>query len=372
MLTPTQLDNLPNPILELYRAYEESIILDIARRLGKADMTEGAAWQMQRLTESGLIYDNALEELSRITGQSEDTLRQLFEQYGVKAMAFDDALYRAAGLNPLPLNLSPAMIAVLKIGLQKTNNLMHNLTLTTAITGQDAFINAADLAYMQVTTGSMSYLQAIRAAVKQVARDGLSVIAFSGRIDQLDVAMRRTVLTGVAQTVGQLQIARADEMGQDLVAVSAHAGARNHGEGPMNHESWQGRVYSRARHTEYADFVETTGYGSIVGLCGVNCRHSFYPFFEGLSENAYQQATLDEFAERTVKYNGKEYSFYDATQLQRRFEREIRQAKREAAAVEAAGLDATDEQRGVKAIQAQLRDFIKQTGLVRQPPREQI
>jgi hypothetical protein len=319
------------------------------------------------LTESGKVYEVALKELSQLTGRSETELRKAFEQAGVKALRFDDSIYRAAGLNPIPLNLSPAMLNVLLAGLRKTNAVMRNLTTTTALTGQEAFVSAADLAYMQVSSGVMSYDQAIRAGIKQVAGDGLSVIQYAGKTDQLDVAMRRTVLTGVGQTTGELQTARADELGCDLVQTSAHAGAR------PEHQLWQGKVFSRSgTNTQYPDFVSSTDYGSITGLGGINCRHSFFPFFEGISENAYSEATVNEMNDKTVKYQGKDVPMYDATQKQRLFEREIRKAKREASALEAAGLDATQENWGVRALQAQLRDFIKQTGLMRQPVREVI
>jgi len=366
---------MTDPIIELYRVYEESIINDIARRLAKnmGEPTETAAWQMQRLIESGKVYDHALTELSALTGQSQQVLRELFQQAGVRAMRFDDAIYKAAGLNPLPLNLSPAMILVLKEGLRKTNGIMHNLTLTTAISGQEAFVNAADLAYMQVTSGAFSYQQAIRQAVKQVAHDGLRVVEFARRTDQLDVSMRRAVLTGVAQTTSQMQIARMDELGVDLVQTSAHMGARNKGEGPQNHESWQGRVFSRlGNHSQYPDFVKTTGYGTGEGLSGWNCRHSFYGFFPGISENAYKEAILNDFSDKIVTYNEQEMSFYDATQLQRGFERQVRYFKRQANALDAAGLDNSVEVMKIKNYQARLRDFVRQTGLKRQPIREVI
>ena len=370
MLTASQFDSLLDPISELYERYNASVINDIARRLMKmgGSVTETAAWQMQRLVESGLTYQNAISEVAKLTGQSEEVLKQTFTEAGVKAMKFDDALYKAAGLNPLPLNLSPAMTQVLFAGLMKTNGVMRNLTMTTAIDAQNMFTSAADLAYLQVSSGAMSYDQAIRAAVKNMAAKGLSTIGYaSGRKDQLDVAMRRTVLTGVTQTTGQLQMTRADEMGQDLVQTSAHMGAR------PEHQEWQGKVFSRSGTSKtYPDFVSSTEYGSITGLCGINCRHSFYPFFEGLSENAYSQAALDEYADATVKYNGQDVPMYDATQMQRAIERKIRTAKREAGALDAAGLDNSVEKAKVKDLQAQMRDFVKQTGLRRQPMRESV
>jgi hypothetical protein len=360
--------------MELYERYTQSVINDIARRLAGLDFAKPtAAWQMQRLSESGKVYENILDELAKLTGKSETELKAMFEHAGVKAMRFDDAVYRTAGLEPLPLNLSPAMAQVLAAGLRKTQGVMKNLTMTTALDGQNAFLEAADLAYMQVSSGTMSYTDAIVAGVKKVAADGLSVIQFPGRRDQLDVAMRRTLLTGVNQTVGNLQIARADEMGQDLVAVSAHVGARNTGTGPANHESWQGKIYSRSgTHKKYKPFVETTGYGTGPGLCGWNCRHSFYPFFEGISENAYSKAELESYASKTVTYQGEKMSFYEATQKQRSIERKIRYWKRQEGALKAAGLDATQETAKVRQWQAEMRDFTKQTGLIRQGERERI
>jgi len=374
MLTDDQFDTLPQRILSLYAEYEDTVIRDIARRLAGIDYAlPTAAWQMQRLTESGRLYESILSELEVLSGKTKTELRAMFEGAGVKAIAFDDGIYKAAGLHPLPLNLSPAMAQVLEAGLRKTNNVMQNLTLTTASAGQDAFINAADLAYMQVSSGSFDYNSAIRQAVKSVADQGLEVINFSGRHDQLDVAMRRTVLTGVSQTTGDLQIARADEMGCDLVAVSAHVGARNKGVGPANHESWQGKVYSRSgTHPGYKPFVETTGYGTGEGLCGYNCRHSFYPFFEGISENAYSQAELKSYASKKVTYNGQEMSVYDATQQQRAIERKIRHWKRQEGALRAAGVETIEESAEVKEWQERMRDFSKQTGLQRQYERERI
>lgn len=273
MLTADQLDALVEPVMELYEQYIQSVINDIARRLAGLNYARPtAAWQVQRLSESGKVYEDILDELAKLTGRSESELKAMFKKAGVKAMRFDDSIYRAAGLNPLPLNLSPAMGQVLAAGLRKTQGVIKNLTMTTALDGQQAFLNAADLAYMQVSSGAMSYTEAIRDGVKKVAADGLNVIQFPGRRDQLDVALRRTLLTGVSQTTGELQIKRADEMGQDLVQTSAHIGARNTGVGPANHEGWQGKIYSRSGTSKkYKPFVETTGYGTGPGLMGWNC-----------------------------------------------------------------------------------------------------
>ena len=232
MLTSDQFDAFVDPVMRLYNDYETSVIEDIARRLKNLDFAS-AAWQVQRLTESGALYNDVLKKLAKLTGQSEAAIAETLKKAGVTAIKFDDAIYKAAGLNPLPLNMSPAMVQAFKAALEKTNGVINNLTKTTVLNAQQTFIKAADLAYYQVSTGAMSYDQAIRAAVKKLAADGLDVVDYaSGHRDKIDVAMRRAVLTGVAQTANTLQMTRADEMCIYLFAVSAHIGARNTGTGP--------------------------------------------------------------------------------------------------------------------------------------------
>jgi hypothetical protein len=119
MLLASQFDLLVEPITALFQEFEESVIRDIARRLAGLDYAAPtAAWQVQRLSESGMLYERILQELSRVTGRSQRELRRMFRKAGVKAMAFDDAIYLAAGLSPAPLNLSPALGEVLAAGMR--------------------------------------------------------------------------------------------------------------------------------------------------------------------------------------------------------------------------------------------------------------
>jgi hypothetical protein len=368
MLTASQLDAVPDNILKLYHEFEDSVITDMVRRLVKMDyVTSSAAWQMQRVIESGAVYEDVLKKLAGFTGKSEKELADAFSAAGVRSMKFDDSIYKAAGLNPLPLNLSPQMAQVLANGLKTTNGLMQNITRSTALSAQRQFLQASDLAYLQVSSGAFSYDQAIKAAVKGIGESGLGVVYPSGRVDQLDVAVRRAVLTGVGKTSGDLQLARASEMGQDLVETSAHAGAR------PTHAQWQGQVFSRSGTSkQYPDFATSTGFGTALGLNGINCRHSFYPFFEGISTAIYEKAELESYANKMVTYNGKKMTVYEATQEQRAIERQIRSFKRQENALQAGGLDASAEAAKVRDLQAKMRSFTKQTGLSRQGVREQV
>ena len=166
----------------------------------------------------------------------------------------------------------------------------------------------------------------------------------------------------------KLQDTLADELGSDLVETSAHSGAR------PSHAEWQGKVFSRSgTHPKYPDFKKATGYGTGEGLGGWNCRHSFFPYFDGMKQ-VYTQAELNEMNAKNIEYNGKMYSEYEATQIQRGYERNIRRSKREIAASKAA--DLPDVEQRAKASLARYQrnqaDFIKQTGLKRQYGRENV
>jgi len=365
MLTPTAFDQLLVPILDLYDDFIMSVINDIARRLVKTGIiTSTAAWQMNRILEGGAVYTDVLDYISILTGKSSTVLAGMFTKAGVSTITFDNRIYIAAGLKPLPIPLSPAMQQVLIAGLRKTAAEIYNLTMTTALEAQHIFIETLDLAYMQVTNGTMSYTQAIKAGIKEMARKGVKIVEYNKSKDQADVAVRRAVLTGVAQTTGNIQMYGAMESGIDLVQTSAHIGAR------PTHAEWQGKVFSVFGKTPGYPLFSETGYGTGPGLCGWNCRHSFYPFYEGISKNFYTEAMLDEYDNKRVKYNGVEMSVYDASQKQREIEREIRKTKREAEALAEAGFDNTEEIDKIHGLQARMRDFVVQTGLIRQPVRE--
>src|SRR5699024_5361569 len=153
-------------------------------------------------------------------------------------------------------------------------------------------------AVLEIQSGAISYNQAIRYAVKQLADSGIRVATYeSGHRDQIDVAVRRAVMSGVNQLCQRYSEQSMDYLETDLVEVSAHIGARNTGVGSANHESWQGGIYRwsekpRSSKGDYPDFIETTGYGTGPGLGGWNCKHHYYSFVEGVSEPTYSKKDL--------------------------------------------------------------------------------
>ena len=167
------------------------------------------------------------------------------------------------------------------------------------------------------------------------------------------------ILTSINQTAANQTLSNAEELGVEKFEVTAHIGAR------PEHEAWQGKIYTKQQLYTVCEL------GSVTGLCGINCRHSFYPYFEGMEEH-YTQNDLDEMASEKVKFNGQEMTRYEGEQQLRGIERNIRHWKRQALTEEAAGVDSTRARRKIGEWQAAARDFTNQTGIARDSAREYV
>lgn len=370
MLTPEQLAHCTDDIVELYTKLNEEIVRDIARRVAKAsDVTPTGRLQILALQNVGMLTDDILQTVSKYSGMSDSLLYDLFEDAGIMSVEYDMEIYTKNGLNPLPLNMSPAAMQTLEAGYRKTNGNLRNLTGTTAVTSQTNFINACTMAEMKAESGAFSPQQAIIDAVKQLAADGAVVRYPSGHKDKLDVAVRRNVMTGIGQTTGEICLGYARDLEWDLMEITAHAGAR------PSHARWQGQIVSLSGRKGYLS-LDDIGYGTGEGFKGYNCRHDWYPYSEG-SARMYSAEEIAKLNAKIIEFpDGSMHTLYEAEQYQRAYERRIRETKRILAAKNEFIIN-TDSEPLKRAMQsefdkkaitlkrqeAQLKDFCKKTGL---------
>ena len=363
MLPPSYLDQMPDAFVQLWQQVEDAILQDVARRIGKMDaVTPTANWQLWRYQQTEALRNDVVKLLAKYTGKSESTIRRLLLQAATEAMDREDAIYYHYDMEPPPFEESAALNNLLDAGARQTCGTWQNLTATTANTVTGAFERTLDAAWLKVSTGAFDYKTAVKQAVDSLADEMPMVTYPSGHTDSIEVAARRAILTGVNQTAGKLQVARMDEMGCEFVETTAHGGAR------PSHAEWQGRRFHRGgavdyKGRHYPDFEAATGYGTGAGLCGWNCRHTFFAVFPELGDPPqWTQEQLRELNTRNIEWNGKKYTAYEISQMQRARERNVRRWKKRYLAEDAAGLDTTDSAVRLKAARQSLSDFTKATG----------
>ena len=363
MLPPSYLDQMPDAFVQLAQQVEDEILQDVARRIGKmGTLTETATWQLWRYQQTEAVRENVIKLLAKYSGKSEATIRRLLKEAATEAMEREDAIYYHYNLEPTPFEESAALNNLLNAGARQTCGTWRNLTATTANTVSGAFERTLDVAWGKVATGAFDYKTAVKQAVDSLADEMPEITYPSGHTDSLEVAARRAVLTGVNQTAGKLQEARMDEMNVEFVETSAHGGAR------PSHAEWQGRRFHRGGAVDYLgkhypDFEQATGYGTGAGLCGWNCRHTFFAVFPELGDPpTWTEESLQELNARTIEYNGKMYTQYEINQMQRARERNVRKWKKRYLAESAAGSDTTDSAVRLRAARQSLNEFAKATG----------
>lgn len=363
MLPPSYLGRMPDAFVQLWQQVEDEILQDVARRIGKMDaVTPTANWQLWRYQQTEAVRNDVVKLLAKYTGKSETAIRKLLLQAATEAMEREDAIYYHYDMEPPPFEENAALNNLLDAGARQTCGTWQNLTATTANTVTGAFERTLDAAWLKVSTGAFDYKTAVKQAVDSLADDMPMVTYPSGHKDSIEVAARRAVLTGVNQTTGKLQVARMDEMGCEFVETTAHGGAR------PSHAEWQGRRFHRGgavdyKGRHYPDFEVATGYGTGAGLCGWNCRHTFFAVFPELGDPPqWTQEQLRELNARNIEWNGKKYTAYEISQMQRARERNVRRWKKRYLAEDAAGLDTTDSAVRLKAARQSLAEFAQATG----------
>lgn len=318
MLNPSYLLHATEPAEEIAEQLHVDIMLRIIERIkirfDRGDdyiLTPIDKWQIETLQQAGFLLDDIQKEIAAATGNMQTEIAEAMEDAGVRALEYDDAIYREAGLDPVPLTQSPHMISLMQDTYTQTLGEWKNFTRISKKAVHDLFVSACDMAYMQAMSGAISPSQAVKEALEKIVEGGVYVEYPGGRRDTIETATARAVRTGISQATGRIQIDRMDEMGVDLVLVSSHLGAR------PSHAEWQGKIYTRSGlDPKYPHFKTVTRYGYVDGLCGANCRHSFSPYFEGMN---------NPFTEYDSEENLKQY---EMQQRQRALERRIRDTKR--------------------------------------------
>lgn len=335
MLTPEQLQNLPQELTDLYDQLSEFILRDIARRIAKgAEITDTAEYQLYRAKSLGLSTDEIAAKIAEINGSSASEINRLIREAAAQSDEFDRKMLGADKGAAVPLEENAQLQKLISAQIAETAGKCENLTNTMGFADHDflgrvyylsmtdMYRREMDSAHMKVVTGATDYMTAIRQACNKLAASGVRTIDYeSGRSDRIEVAARRAILTSVAHVTHRISEQNGEELGADGWEMSAHSGSR------PSHAVYQGRQYTQE---QYERIIKPL-------ISEPNCRHDVFPIILGVSEPVYTEEELQNIDQPPFTYEGRKYTAYEASQQMRKMERAMRKQKDRCIVADAAG-----------------------------------
>lgn len=326
-MTPEQKGSLPLQVEKLFYDLQDRIFSDVVRRIKKTgEITSTADYQIHKLQILGDSTEFIEEELKRTLQLSDPEIWTLYDKVSNwEYVRYKDAYEQING-RYIPLEENEQIQQWAQAIISQTENGIKNITQSLGVSvnigGKQVFTPLADYyqkyldrACMDVVTGSFSYDTVLRRVVKEMTSSGIRTVDYaSDYSNRAPVAARKAIMTGVSQLSAQINRQIAKDLGTDTYEVTWHANHR-----PTHW--WGGNVYS------YQELESICHLGDVGGLCGANCRHSYYAFIPGYSVRTFSSVQLQELEEResqTRIYQGKEYAPYQAAQAQRQMETQMR------------------------------------------------
>lgn len=324
MLTPEQIEALRDAASHITDPINDYLIGDIARRISEAgQLTSTAAYEVWRAQQLGISQRQIKKELRKLLKVSHKELRKLLMQTAEVGYDFD---LKRLPVQAVPFSANESLQQIVAAAVALAGKDFDNITQTLgmvdpfgkALPLQDVYRSCTDFAFKQVVTGASDYNTAIRMACTNIAKYGVRTIDYeSGVHTSLEAAVRRNIMSGLGLMNERIEQANHDKMGCNGWEISAHANSA------PDHEPIQGKQYGDAEYTALNN--------SLVRRIGtLNCGHVAFPIILGINSPQYSEAELTDLRRQNevgITYQGKHYTGYEATQMQRKIERSIRMQK---------------------------------------------
>nr|DAO12942.1 MAG TPA: minor capsid protein [Caudoviricetes sp.] len=354
-------DQVADKIAARYIGLEERILQDIARRIKKTgEITSTADWQINRLRILGYSSEDIEREIKKTLDASYPEMFELYDKVIDWEYVRNKDIYEQINAEFIPYEenrqLQQITDAIIQQSLEDLENVTRSLGFYLDYNGRkvltplsQVYTNYLDNACFDIVTGAFDYGSVLRRVVTQLTNSGLRKIEYgSGYASRVEVAARRAVMTGVANLTGEIADYNAKKLGTEYFEVEWHAGAR------PTHAVWQGQVWTKEQ------LYSVCGLGTVTGLLGANCYHTYYPFFPGISERNWSDDWLEEQNRKESKpkeFRGKEYTLYEAKQRQRQMETAMRAQREKVQMLQNGGADRQEVMLQKAKYQGQLNEY---------------
>lgn len=354
-------EKIASKITARYIILEERILQDIARRIKKTgEITSTADWQINRLRILGYSSEDIEREIKKTLDASYPEMFELYDKVIDWEYVRNKDIYEQINAEFIPYEenkqLQQITDAIIQQSLEDLENVTRSLGFYLDYNGRkvltplsQVYTNYLDNACFDIVTGAFDYGSVLRRVVTQLTNSGLRKIEYgSGYASRVEVAARRAVMTGVANLTGEITDYNAKKLGTEYFEVEWHAGAR------PTHAVWQGRVWTKEQ------LYSVCGLGTVTGLLGANCYHTYYPFFPGISRRNWSDEWLEEQNRKESKpkeFRGKEYTLYEAKQRQRQMETAMRAQREKVQMLQDGGADRQEVMLQKAKYQGQLNEY---------------
>lgn len=336
---------------------------DIAR-IGSLNNYKDA--QLIAVKMSGESVEEITRELSKASGMTEDDIEKLYADAARYDYEFAEQFY--LDREQIPFEENKSLQRTVKSMIKAAQDNCYNLSHSYAFALRDrsgkvrytslraGYKEAIDKAITAVRMGTSDYKTEMRRVLKQYADSGVRVVDWeSGYSQRIDTAVRRNIMDGLRQLKNETQKQIGEEFGADGYEISAHANPA------PDHADIQGRQYS------FADF-EALNESLKRKIGTLNCYHTLTAIILGISRPTYTEEQLQEMKRKSnelIDIDGKKYTRYECTQLQRQIETKIRKLKDRKELFKAAGDDVGVREcnRKIKLLKEKYNEITQKAGL---------
>lgn len=358
-------------IIDAYSTLQEQIFEVIINTLKEGDYKhvdkeDVVLWQAEQLQKIGRLNQQATKLMAKADGLSQAAIEDLIKFHGLQIKKEIDGELQHAVNSPIPPS-EEAKLLIKGIVDQTWTDLQNNVN-ETLITRNYSNNSAITQTYRRILTestaatisGLLTHEDAVNSAIYRAVDRGLptKLIDKAGHTWSLDGYVRTVINTTVNRTYNAVRLQRMKDFDMHLALMSSHPNSRPACAYIQGHVVNLVPPESPDFNPRY-DSIYNHDYGKSSGTQGINCRHILFPYVPGVNENHQPQYDPKE----AIK-NGK------LVQQQRARERAIRDAKRRLKAAEK-----LDDKKMInqtktllRARQAKLREFIKETNVGKEIP----
>ena len=378
--------NISEPIIDIYAQIETDLLENIAKKLGEKsslinkieadnDLQLILEWQTKLLDETSALTKENAKIITNLSELSESKISGIFEdaaqfQTRESEAKFQGAINAGVPLSEVgPIADSESIKRILNSAINATNTTFKSVDMTMLTQATIAYTATINKISAQVLSGTKSSSAALGQAITNLSKEGITGFINTAGSKMSGEAYSALVMrANTKNTVTAIQEARAIAYGNDHIEINAYSGAR------PKCTIDQGRIYSRSGSSEPVEDLDgnkipvipwgDSSFGEPDGILGINCGHQRFDFMAGYSTQDKEKINQ---RENTRSYKEK--------QLQRKYERDIRNAKREKAMLKSGKAPADNIQKAQSKIsrrQEIMREFIKETDRTRRPARERI